>query len=98
VVVTILDDGFQYNHPDLKQNYDPLVSKDINDNNDDPMPQDNGDNKHSTRCAGKVVSVVFNKYCGVGVAYNAGIGKRRKKCLLLRPFNFRCENVGWDVE
>ena len=23
--------------------------KDINDNDDDPMPQDNGDNKHGTR-------------------------------------------------
>jgi subtilisin family serine protease len=27
VVVTILDDGIQYNHPDLSQNYDPLASK-----------------------------------------------------------------------
>ena len=27
VVVTILDDGIQYNHPDLKMNYDPLASK-----------------------------------------------------------------------
>ena len=27
VVVTILDDGIQYNHPDLQQNYDPLASK-----------------------------------------------------------------------
>ena len=71
------DDGIQYNHPDLKQNYDPHASKDINDNDDDPMPQvkrqlgdriaksvnfiddpddlqDNGDNKHGTRCAGEV--------------------------------------------
>ena len=27
VVVTILDDGIQHNHPDLAQNYDPLASK-----------------------------------------------------------------------
>ena len=33
------DDGIQYNHPDLKQNYDPHASKDINDGDDDPMPQ-----------------------------------------------------------
>ena len=76
VVVTILDDGIQYNHPDLKQNYDPLASKDINDNDDDPMPQDNGDNKHGTRCAGEVAAVAFNEYCGIGVAYNASIGGR----------------------
>ena len=76
VVVTILDDGIQYNHPDLKQNYDPLASKDINDNDDDPMPQDNGDNKHGTRYAGEVAAVAFNEYSGVGVAYNASIGGR----------------------
>ena len=40
------------------------------------MPQDNGDNKHGTRCAGEVDTVAFNEYCGVGVAYNASIGGR----------------------
>ena len=40
----IADDGIQYNHPDLKQNYDPLASKDINDGDDDPMPQVDQDN------------------------------------------------------
>lgn len=38
------------------------------------MPQDNGDNKHGTRCAGEVAAVAFNSFCGVGVAYNASIG------------------------
>ena len=42
------DDGIQYNHPDLKQNYDPHASKDINDGDDDPMPQvDDNDNDDS---------------------------------------------------
>lgn len=74
VVVSILDDGIQTNHPDLALNYDPHASTDINDNDDDPMPRDNGDNKHGTRCAGEVAAVAFNSYCGVGVAYNASIG------------------------
>ena len=74
VVVTILDDGIQANHPDLAQNYDPLASKDINGNDDDPTPRDNGDNKHGTRCAGEVAAEAFNEYCGVGIAYNASIG------------------------
>ena len=41
-MVTILDDGIQHNHPDLRDNYDPLASTDINGNDNDPMPQDNG--------------------------------------------------------
>lgn len=60
---------------------DPSASYDINGNDSDPMPQDNGDNKHGTRCAGEVAAVAFNNYCGVGVAYNASIGG--KNTLLL---------------
>ena len=99
VVVTILDDGIQYNHPDLKMNYDPLASKDINDNDDDPMPQDNGDNKHGTRCAGEVAAVAFNEYCGVGVAYNASIGGGESlKGRVMASFTCRCANVGRNGE
>lgn len=43
------------------------------------MPQDNGDNKHGTRCAGEVAAVAFNNYCGVGVAYNSSIGGKLTK-------------------
>lgn len=53
---------------------DPLASTDINGNDEDPMPQDNGDNKHGTRCAGEVAAVAYNQFCGIGVAYNASIG------------------------
>ena len=74
VVVTILDDGIQVNHPDLAQNYDRMASTDINGNDEDPTPRDDGNNKHGTRCAGEVAAVAFNDYCGVGIAYNASIG------------------------
>ena len=37
--------------------------------------QDNGDNKHGTRCAGEVAAVANNGVCGVGIAYNASIGE-----------------------
>ncbi|KAG1656190.1 Proprotein convertase subtilisin/kexin type 5 [Nymphon striatum] len=74
VVVTILDDGIQTDHPDLVANYDAAASLDINGNDDDPMPRDNEDNKHGTRCAGEIASMAFNDYCGVGIAYNARIG------------------------
>jgi proprotein convertase subtilisin/kexin type 5 len=57
---------------------DQHASTDINDNDDDPMPRDNGDNKHGTRCAGEVAAVAFNSYCGIGVAYNASIGGKSR--------------------
>ncbi|CAL2028981.1 unnamed protein product, partial [Caenorhabditis brenneri] len=74
VSVSILDDGIQRDHPDLAANYDPLASTDINDHDDDPTPQNNGDNKHGTRCAGEVAALAGNNQCGVGVAYKAKIG------------------------
>ncbi len=33
----------------------------------------NGQNHHGTRCAGEIVAVANNDYCGVGVAYGAKI-------------------------
>lgn len=109
VVVSILDDGIQTNHPDLAQNYDPLASTDINGNDDDPMPQDNGDNKHGTRCAGEVAAVAFNQYCGIGVAYNASIGGVRMldgvvndaveaRALGLNPDHIDIYSASWGPE
>ncbi|CAI4229915.1 unnamed protein product [Auanema sp. JU1783] len=74
VSISILDDGIQRDHPDLRDNYDPLASTDINDHDDDPTPQNNGDNKHGTRCAGEVAAIANNDQCGVGVAFKAKIG------------------------
>ncbi|KAI6182606.1 CRE-BLI-4 protein [Aphelenchoides bicaudatus] len=74
VSISILDDGIQRDHPDLVMNYDPQASTDINDHDDDPTPQNNGDNKHGTRCAGEVAATAGNNVCGVGVAYHSKIG------------------------
>ncbi|XP_058978156.1 furin-like protease 2 isoform X2 [Musca domestica] len=109
VVVSILDDGIQKNHPDLAQNYDPDASFDINGNDSDPTPQDNGDNKHGTRCAGEVAGVAFNNYCGVGVAYNASIGGVRMldgkvndvveaQALSLNPSHIDIYSASWGPE
>ncbi|CAH2087558.1 unnamed protein product [Euphydryas editha] len=109
VVVSILDDGIQTNHPDLAQNYDPLASYDINGNDDDPMPQDNGDNKHGTRCAGEVAAVAYNQYCGVGIAYNASVGGVRMldgvvndaveaRALGLNPDHIDIYSASWGPE
>eukprot|EP00116_Pleurobrachia_bachei_P017334 sb/3477596/ len=76
VVVTILDDGIEYTHPDLAANYDPEASTDLNDHDTDPAPRYDitNENKHGTRCAGEVASVADNHVCGVGAAYRSNIG------------------------
>jgi len=51
VVVTILDDGIDYNHNDLYDNYESSASWDFNSNDNDPIPTYTPDNvnKHGTR-------------------------------------------------
>lgn len=51
VVVTILDDGIEYTHPDLRNNYEAKASWDFNSHDSDPMPRYSRDNlnKHGTR-------------------------------------------------
>lgn len=51
VVVSILDDGLEYTHPDLKRNYDAQASYDYNGNDRDPFPtyDRNNINNHGTR-------------------------------------------------
>ena len=51
VVVTILDDGIEYTHPDLQNNYESRASWDFNNHDNDPLPRYSKDNinKHGTR-------------------------------------------------
>ncbi|OWF48429.1 Proprotein convertase subtilisin/kexin type 6 [Mizuhopecten yessoensis] len=76
VVITILDDGIERDHPDLIGNYDPYASTDINGHDSDPMPRYDfsNENRHGTRCAGEVAAKANNSNCIVGVAFNSGIG------------------------
>ncbi|XP_057291193.1 neuroendocrine convertase 1-like [Hydractinia symbiolongicarpus] len=76
VVVSILDDGLEHTHKDLKKNYDKKASYDYNSNDKDPFPryESTNINKHGTRCAGEVAGEANNGICGVGVAYNAKVG------------------------
>lgn len=76
VVVTILDDGLEKDHPDLIQNYDPDASYDINSRDADPQPRYDyiDSNRHGTRCAGEVAASANNSLCSVGIAYKAHVG------------------------
>ncbi|NXR61868.1 NEC1 convertase, partial [Rhadina sibilatrix] len=76
VVITVLDDGLEWNHTDIYANYDPKASYDFNDNDHDPFPRydPTNENKHGTRCAGEIAMQANNRKCGVGVAYNSRVG------------------------
>jgi hypothetical protein len=52
VVVTIVDDGMEHDHPDLERNYDAEASTDLNGNDRDPYPNTKDPiNKHGERLA-----------------------------------------------
>ncbi|XP_073835799.1 furin-like protease 1 isoform X2 [Musca autumnalis] len=76
IVVTILDDGLESDHPDIIHNYDPKASYDVNSLDEDPMPHyDLADsNRHGTRCAGEVAATANNSICAVGIAFGASVG------------------------
>ncbi|XP_069481286.1 furin [Ambystoma mexicanum] len=111
IVVSILDDGIEKNHPDLEGNYDPQASFDVNDQDSDPQPRytQMNDNRHGTRCAGEVAAVANNGICGVGVAYNAKIGGVRMldgevtdaveaRSLGLNPDHIHIYSASWGPE
>ncbi|XP_067933501.1 neuroendocrine convertase 1-like [Watersipora subatra] len=76
VVISILDDGLEWNHTDIQENYAPHASYDLNDDDDDPFPRYDftNENKHGTRCAGVIAMVANNNWCGVGIAPHAKVG------------------------
>ncbi|CAH2229642.1 neuroendocrine convertase 1-like [Pararge aegeria] len=76
VRVSILDDGVEHNHTDLRENYDAEISWDCNDADSDPYPRydKENSNSHGTRCAGEIAMTANNRKCGVGVAWGAKVG------------------------
>ncbi|KAM6189616.1 proprotein convertase subtilisin/kexin type 4 [Sarcoramphus papa] len=111
VVLTILDDGIEKDHPDLSANYDPLASYDFNSNDPDPQPRytTRDENWHGTRCAGEVAATANNRICGAGVAYNAKVGGVRMldgsitdvveaQSLSLRPQHIHIYSASWGPE
>lgn len=69
VIIGIVDEGIQYRHPDLVDNWVPLSGYDYNDDDSDPAPSGN-DDRHGTAVAG-ISLASSNATGGLGVAYNA---------------------------
>ncbi|RXG58688.1 Furin-like protease 1, isoform 1-CRR, partial [Armadillidium vulgare] len=111
VVVTILDDGLEKDHPDLIKNYDPHASYDVNGRDPDPMPRYDliDSNRHGTRCAGEVAADANNSICAVGVAYEASVGGVRMldgdvtdaveaKSIALNPQHIDIYSASWGPD
>jgi subtilisin family serine protease len=64
VTVAVVDNGVQYSHPDLKQNYDSANSFDFNDDDSDPVNNGSRD-KHGTAVAGIIAARGNN---GIGLS------------------------------
>jgi furin len=111
IVVTILDDGLETDHPDLERNYDPEASFDVNSGDNDPMPHYDltDSNRHGTRCAGEVAASANNSICSVGIAFNAKVGGVRMldgdvtdaveaRSLGLRPQHIDIYSASWGPD
>jgi subtilisin-like proprotein convertase family protein/subtilisin family serine protease len=75
IVIGIVDDGLQYDHPDLSDNYLSALSYDFNDNDTNPYPflGDWFGDGHGTSVAGVAAAQENNDVCGVGAAYQASL-------------------------
>jgi subtilisin family serine protease len=72
IVIGIVDDGLQWNHPDIRPNYVPSLSHNYNSGRpNDPAPT--GDDAHGTAAAGVCCAAANNQVCGRGVAPKAKI-------------------------
>uniref|UniRef100_A0A0B7AP44 Neuroendocrine convertase 2 n=2 Tax=Arion vulgaris TaxID=1028688 RepID=A0A0B7AP44_9EUPU len=85
VTTAIMDDGIDYLHEDIMNNYNADASYDFSSNDPYPYPRytDTWFNSHGTRCAGEVSAAKDNGVCGVGVAFGSKVAGLR---MLDQPF------------
>ncbi|KAM7432787.1 Proprotein convertase subtilisin/kexin type 5 [Porites harrisoni] len=77
VVVAVVDEGFDPQHPEIYDNYlhDGSASLDVIDNDTTPLSS-SGDQLygHGEKSAAVISAVANNHKCGVGLAFNAKLG------------------------
>lgn len=71
IVIAVVDDALQGNHPDLSANFRPDLSFNFNDNNSDVLPRSSSE-KHGTAVAG-IMAMRDNTIGGVGVAHRSSL-------------------------
>ncbi|CAG2202838.1 FURIN [Mytilus edulis] len=71
IVIAVLDDGLQTDHPDLAANVDTANDKDIYGFDNNPYPT--AGNSHGTEVSGLIAAVKDNNICVVGVAFSSTI-------------------------
>uniref|UniRef100_A0A8C1E302 Proprotein convertase subtilisin/kexin type 5a n=1 Tax=Cyprinus carpio carpio TaxID=630221 RepID=A0A8C1E302_CYPCA len=59
VVVSILDNSIERQHPDLKQNYDAQASYDVNSNDPNPTPRYDATNENKSVCVSQSLLAVY---------------------------------------
>ncbi|MCF2146476.1 proprotein convertase P-domain-containing protein [Desmonostoc muscorum LEGE 12446] len=104
VLVGVIDDGVDYNHYDLDNNYDKTRDYDIIGQDSDPLPVLANDN-NGTAVAG-IIAAEANGVGTVGVAYNAKIAGIRAVPgslanvidALSRAASFDVVNNGWSFQ
>ncbi|CAH3190519.1 unnamed protein product [Porites evermanni] len=82
IVVAVVDEGLNTNHPELRENYDTKASKDFVDDDSHPEPSSSYVmSGHGSKCDGIIAAKGNNGFCGVGLAYNARIGEQETSSL-----------------
>ena len=71
ILISVVDDGLDFVHPDFFNSYVPEASYDFGDNDDNPTPS--SFDKHGTEAAGCATAIADNNVCGTGVAPNAKV-------------------------
>lgn len=99
VFVGVIDDGVDYLHPDLNDNYDSTLDYDSDEGNSDPFGLST--DSHGTSVAGIIGAEAGNGIGGVGVAFDATITGLRATTIngvtdaLWRSVNFDVVNNSW---
>ena len=84
ILISIVDDGLQWLHPDISPRYNRTASRNYTpgEPSDDPTPNVEYD-FHGTACAGTAAAAAFNGVCGASPAYDAQLAGVR---LLAAPY------------